>query len=74
MSERLNNYFTMNCKLRTTIYDDEYVLDVYMGPVVITNTSKHERFISTTYYVSKIRTVNIHNNELRYIPQMVTQK
>ncbi len=55
------------------MYDGERVLDVYMGPVVITNTSERT-FTSTTYYIPEIRTVNIRSNELHYIPQMVKQK
>ncbi len=55
------------------MYDDECVLDLYMGPVVITNTSKRIFYFENILH-TKNKDSYVHNNELHYIPQMVTQK
>ncbi len=53
VSEYLNKYFTMIYELWTTMYDDECVLDIYMGLVVITDTTEW-----TFYFNNIVRTKN----------------
>ncbi len=54
------------------MYDDECVLVVYMGPVVITDTSELMLYFNNILHTKNKDRFNIRNYELHYILEMVT--